>query len=100
MNQAYETRFINITNIMNNPSNFRHIKLATSAEALQELLRDPKSGKNNVLELAEDIVELQMMDPSVKMMVKSDAKNRRQYIVLEGNRRIAALKTMINPELS
>lgn len=94
----YQNKFINISNICLDIENLRHDKVSTEPEAIHMLLSDDTEHK--VLELASDIVELRMLDPSSKLIVTSDKNNKGHFIVLEGNRRITALKTLANPEFS
>lgn len=89
---------IDISAISLDVENFRHKKVATEREAITVLLADEKNHK--VAELAEDIVDLKGLDPSIRLIVTADPENADQYIVLEGNRRITALKTLINPSLA
>lgn len=78
--------------------NFRHKPVAADNLAIRELLADEK--KHGVLELAKDIVELNSLDPSSKLIICPDPDNLGHFITLEGNRRISALKTLTNPQLA
>ncbi|UGQ24211.1 hypothetical protein [Brucella anthropi] len=89
---------IDISAISLDVENFRHKKVSTEREAITALLSDEKNHK--VAELAQDIVDLKGLDPSVRLIVTEDPKNPTQYIVLEGNRRITALKALTNPSLA
>ncbi|ASV85725.1 hypothetical protein CES85_1094 [Ochrobactrum quorumnocens] len=89
---------IDISAISLDVENFRHKKVKTEREAITVLLSDEKNHK--VAALAEDIVDLKGLDPSVRLIVTEDTNNPNQYIVLEGNRRLTALKTLINPSLA
>jgi hypothetical protein len=89
---------IDIPSISLDVKNFRHGEVTTEREAIQLLLADEKTHK--VAELAADIVDMGMMDPSSSLIVMKDPVNVNHYIALEGNRRITALKTLINPELA
>jgi hypothetical protein len=55
--------------------------------------------KDTVLNLAEDIVE-HGLDPSSLPIVMKEDEDLDEYLVLEGNRRIAALKVLTKPELA
>lgn len=78
--------------------NFRHAPVTTEREAIRHLLEDERTHK--VSELAADIVQQQGMDPSSLLIVTEDANNPGQYVALEGNRRITALKTLMTPDLA
>ena len=78
--------------------NFRHKKVSSESEAIRELLSNELLHK--VAELAEDIVSVGMLDPSSLLIVAENEKVKGRYIALEGNRRIAALKTMASPSLA
>ncbi|MBO9125434.1 MULTISPECIES: hypothetical protein [unclassified Rhizobium] len=89
---------INIADITLDVQNFRHATVATEREAMRILLSGEKTHK--VFELANDIVEMRGLDPSSLLIVMNDDAHPGHYIALEGNRRITALKTLINPELA
>lgn len=50
-----------------------------------------------LLKLAQDIVQFGI-DPSTLPIVMSSGDDAKRYIVIEGNRRLAALKSLENPE--
>ncbi|MCB0485905.1 MAG: hypothetical protein KDC47_06900 [Flavobacteriaceae bacterium] len=89
---------IDIASIFLDVQNFRHGEAKTEKDALHFLLSDEKTHK--VAELADDIVEQNGLDPSSLLIVAEDEDNPGQYIALEGNRRIAALKTLMTPDLA
>jgi hypothetical protein len=89
---------IDIPSISLDIENFRHGAVATESEAIRVLLTDEKA--HRVAELAEDIVNMQGLDPSSLLIVMNDASNIGHFIALEGNRRMTALKTLINPNLA
>lgn len=89
---------IDIASISLDVRNFRHSEAKTEKDALHFLLADEKTHK--IAELAYDIVEQEGLDPSSLLIVTEDESNQGQYIALEGNRRIAALKTLMTPDLA
>ena len=89
---------IDIAAISLDIENFRHEKVTTEREALRHLLSDEKLHK--VAELARDIVKLGELDPSSRLIVTEDEANEGRFIVLEGNRRITALKALMTPALA
>lgn len=78
--------------------NFRHGPAATERDAIRYLLDGERDHK--VSELAQDIVKQGGLDPSSLLIVTEDEEHPNQYIALEGNRRITALKTMMTPDLA
>lgn len=89
---------IDISAISLDVNNFRHKVVSTEREAITVLLSDEKTHK--IAELAQDIVEMGGLDPSSLLIVMDDPNNPNQYIALEGNRRLTALKTLITPSLA
>jgi hypothetical protein len=55
--------------------------------------------KQKLVRLARDLMEVGP-SPGEPVWVTKDSKNRGQYIILEGNRRVTALKLMENPALA
>ena len=53
-----------------------------------------------LLSLAEDIVEYAGLNPAERIIVTADSTEVGQYVVLEGNRRVAALRLLTNPMLA
>ncbi|KAB2757953.1 hypothetical protein F9K81_11405 [Brucella anthropi] len=89
---------IDISAISLDVQNFRHKKVATEREAIATLLSDEKTHK--VADLAEDIISMKGLDPSSRLIVMADPEEEGHYVALEGNRRLTALKTLINPDLA
>jgi hypothetical protein len=63
---------------------------------LLELIHDRE---DHVLNLAEDIVEQGSLDPTAPIVVVATADRRKRYKVIEGNRRVLALKALETPSL-
>lgn len=78
--------------------NFRHVEVTTERDAIRYLLTDERTHK--VSELAQDIVTQGGLDPSSLLIVTEDEHHSGQYIALEGNRRITAIKTLMTPDLA
>lgn len=89
---------IDIAKISLDVRNFRHRNVTTERQAMELLLTDEKV--HRVSELAQDIVDMGGLDPSSLLIVTDDPDNEGDFIALEGNRRITALKTLINPEIA
>lgn len=64
--------------------------------ALQTLAK--KAGERKLLNLASDIVESGGVDPSNLFIVKPHEEDPHRHIVLEGNRRLGAIRALENPE--
>lgn len=78
-------------------TNYRIGEFDTQREAIKALLAH--QGKK-IVNLARDILELGTLNPSEHLIVIHDPEEEGQYLVLEGNRRVAALKTMATPALA
>ncbi|MGO8054922.1 hypothetical protein [Rhizobium leguminosarum] len=89
---------IDISSISLDVQNFRHKKVVTEREAMQIILSDEKTHK--LSELAQDIIDMNGLDPSSLLIVTEDTNNPGAYIALEGNRRITALKTLVSPAIA
>ena len=87
--------FIDIAAISLDTRNLRHRPVNSQQEALATLLANEKTHK--VCELAEDIVAQKSLDPSSPLIVTEEPEGTGLYVALEGNRRIAALKTLMTP---
>jgi len=78
-------------------TNYRIGEFDTQRDAIKALLTH--QGKK-IANLARDILELGMLNPSEHLIVIHDPEEDGQFLVLEGNRRVAALKTMDTPALA
>ncbi len=85
---------IAIADLMLDVSNPRHDEASGQREAVAALLDD---GADKMVKLAEDIVE-NGLSPIDKLLVMPDAQDL--FTVLEGNRRVATLKLLVNPSLA
>lgn len=65
-------------------------------EAMRSLLAVEKDGEK-VYELARDICEAGMLDPGDRLFVTPIAESVDRYVVLEGNRRLTALRLLSQP---
>jgi hypothetical protein len=75
-----------------NPENYRFDPVKDQREAMLIMLQ---SQNNKIIKLARDIA-LHGLNPSKRLLVKeTDGK----YVILDGNRRITALKLMTNPDV-
>jgi hypothetical protein len=78
---------------LNNP---RHDVLENQTDALREMIIDQA---DKLVNLARDIIE-KGINPSELTIVTPDDGSIDEYVVLEGNRRLAALKLLTNPSLA
>lgn len=73
--------------------NPRILEAGNQREALQRILDDQRS---KLVNLADDIVQ-HGLSPTDNLIVLRSSEGRKKFVVLEGNRRFAALKILTNP---
>lgn len=88
------TESIAVSSIRLNPKNFRHRPVESQEESFAALLADQKD-RDYLFALATDIAG-RGLDPSSLLIVEPVGKH---WKVLEGNRRLASLKAMANPDV-
>ena len=76
--------------------NYRTGHVNGQREAIQAIIADQK---HKLVNLAKDILEMGALSPGEPLWVYRDASNG-TYVVVEGNRRVTALKLMENPLLA
>lgn len=91
----YVEKLIDLSFLRLNTSNPRFRKVETELEAVQAILNDNYS---KLINLIRDLVE-HGLNPSELPIVLEDRAKPESYIVYEGNRRIAALRLLKDPEL-
>lgn len=84
---------ITIENLLVNPKNPRFNPVEKQEEAISVMLKEMKV---KIKKLAEDIVD-KGLNPGKSLLVLKDSD--RKYIVLEGNRRLIAIKLITNPNM-
>jgi hypothetical protein len=87
---------ISISNLVVNIENPRYEMVGSQHEAILLLVKEQK---NKLLNLSSDIIEYGL-NPSEMPIVAPHEKDKGMYNVLEGNRRIVALKLLHNPDLA
>src|SRR5437870_173073 len=87
---------IGIASLLLDAENPRHDVVASQREALLAIVAEQKS---KLAALAEDIAE-HGLSPLDRILVIKAGRGSRNYTVVEGNRRIAALKLLHNPDLA
>jgi hypothetical protein len=93
----YPTRDIPITQIYLDPENPRHDVVSNQRAALVRMLAEEDRAEDKILELATDIVEQGMLSPGDLFYVLELDADDDTYVVLEGNRRLTALKVLWDP---
>lgn len=95
----YQEDTIPLTRLDLDPDNSRY---TWDLESQREIIEWMTSGAANhigdkVFALAKDITQYGL-NPLERVMVTPDENNKKKYIVLEGNRRVTALKLLNNPD--
>ena len=90
-----ENRLVKLSSLLINLENPRFDVLGNQREAISVMI---KNQSEKIVNLAEDISKYGL-DPTNLPIIVDDPTHQNRYIVLEGNRRIVALKIMNNPEL-
>jgi len=85
---------VNLDELQLDLMNPRFDGLATQRDALEKIVRSQGS---KLVNLAEDIVANGMSPAHRLLVAKSSSRGPSSYIVLDGNRRLAALRVLTNP---
>ena len=91
----YSDMFIDVAQILLDPINPRHEPLESQVALIKGMI---DVQKEKLVKLAEDIVTLGL-NPSDLISVIPHNSEKNKYIVVEGNRRITALKLLSSPSL-
>ena len=86
---------IRISNLLVNTENYRFEPLASQKEAIDNMVENQGE---KLLNLAKHMVEFGL-NPNDKVQVIASATAKLKFIVLEGNRRVVALKLLLEPTL-
>lgn len=86
-------RDISVSRLKVDQGNFRIGRYPTQRDAIRAMLE--QQGQK-IVRLARDILEIGL-SPGEALLVVQDPEEEKQFIVLEGNRRITALKVMSRP---
>lgn len=89
------SKTIKITDLFVNTENYRFEAVGSQREALEKMI---ETQNDNLYNLAEHIIK-NGLNPNDKPEVTVSNQDKSKYIVLEGNRRIVALKILNNPDL-
>ena len=87
---------ISLTNLLLNIENPRFDLVGNQKEALIAMIDDQA---DKILNLAKDIIETGMLNPSELVIVTPSESFIKHFIALEGNRRITTLKILTTPEI-
>ena len=92
---SYPITTIPISQLKLDTENSRHSSVSSQLDAINWML-DSQGGK--IYALANHLYKFGP-DPSQNLIVIEDKNNKKSYIVLEGNRRLTAIKLLDNPDL-
>jgi hypothetical protein len=87
---------IRITDLQLDTTNYRTGKQDDQREAIRALIEEQKS---KLVRLAQDIIE-NGLSPLETILVMPVPDDKRRHIVIEGNRRVAAIKLVTQPDLA
>ena len=87
---------IRVTDILLDTGNYRTGKQDDQREAIKALIEEQK---NKLVNLAKDIIE-NGLSPLETIMVYAVPDEKNRYVVVEGNRRVAAIKLATQPDLA
>lgn len=87
---------IRITDLQLDTGNYRTGKQEDQREAIRALIEEQK---NKLVNLAKDIIE-NGLSPLETILVMPTADDKNRYVVIEGNRRVAAMKLATQPDLA
>lgn len=92
-NENYTRKEINVNDILLNVENPRFEKINNQEEALEIMINEYEE---KIYNLAKHITENGVNPTELSAVIKSD---NNKYIILDGNRRLTALKILNNPDL-
>lgn len=95
MSLVKEYKYVKLDDILNYEENPRHEIGDNETDTLKKLFN--KVGTQYMYNLAKDIYENGLLESNLPVLVLNDSNKK--YRVYEGNRRIACLKILKNPEL-
>ena len=87
---------IRVVDLQLDTENYRTGKQADQREAIRALIEEQK---HKLVHLAQDILDIGL-SPLERIMVSQVAGEKHRYSVIEGNRRIAAIKLLFEPDLA
>lgn len=87
-----QTKLIKIDRLLVNNENPRHEKAVSEKDAIEKLLNTV--GKSRMLNLAEDIAKNGLLESQMPIV----CREKDRYLVMDGNRRISAIKILTSPD--
>lgn len=93
----YEICELNIAQLQLDKMNPRHENKESQPETIKAMIEDQKD-RDKLFKLAGDIVKFGVNPSDLPIVIPIDS-SKNEYVVLEGNRRIAALQLLNNPSL-
>jgi hypothetical protein len=87
---------IRVTDLQLDTTNYRTGKQNDQRDAIRALIEEQK---NKLVNLAKDVMD-NGLSPLETILVISDPDDRRRHTVVEGNRRVAAMKLVSQPDLA
>lgn len=93
---AMKEKTIRITDLQLDTSNYRTGKQQDQREAIHALIEEQK---NKLVRLAQDIIE-NGLSPLETILVTPVPDDKSRHTVIEGNRRVAAMKLVTQPDLA
>lgn len=88
-----------LSNLKLDPTNPRHPEFESQREIIDWMTSGSGRIGEKLVVLAKDIAAFGL-NPAERVMVMADDKEKEQFTVLEGNRRLTALKLLNNPDLA
>lgn len=95
----YEDRRIRLSDLKLDPSNPRHPEFESQREIIEWMTSGNGRIGDKLLALAKSIAD-HGLNPADRIMVVADETEKDQFVVLEGNRRVTAVKLLNNPDLA
>ena len=90
---AHRTKIVGINKLFLDRTNARHEALDNEPEIIAQLLKKEKAG-----EVAKSIAEAGSLNPLERIGVITHPAIKDSYVVIEGNRRVCALKMLNDPD--
>lgn len=94
--QTTKIKYVSVSKILLDQNNYRHTPQPDQQSALLKTISEQK---RKLVVLAKDIIEHGLSPHDFPIIVPSP-ENNKKYIVVEGNRRLTALKLLLKPDLA
>lgn len=97
--QGYQDQQLSLSKLKLDPTNPRHPEFESQREIIEWMTSGIGKIGEKLVVLAKDISEFGL-NPADRVIVTADEKEKGQFVVLEGNRRLTALKLLNNPDMA